>query len=148
MQTLLFLIGFTFLGAFVEEQYDKRLAAVLDEGGRTKAENELLHEKQLSWRVLLIVLLSYGFIADSETFWQVTFSLIRNLALVGWLWWIFLDILVNKLWLKEKLFFTGSTSRWDRWFSGWKGLVVKIIGLTIIIAERFGYLQAIWEWIF
>jgi len=124
-------------------RYDQKIALVMDlDGIRSKRENELIHGAQMNWRILTLGVLTAAFTDLDLPMWEMILELARNGILVAFSFWIGFDMMVNRFWLKQGLFYTGRTSKWDRWFPDWKGFFVKIIGITIVILERFGYLHS------
>ena len=143
---MLYLIMVTVIAAFIEMKYDQKVAFIIDSDGiRSKRENELIHNTQASWRILTISLIAVATADTGEGRSVFILDVFRNLVLSGFIFWIVFDMMVNVFWLKVGLFYTGTTSKWDLWFPAWRGFFIKIIGITIVILERFGYLHSSWD---
>lgn len=137
----------TYLSTLAELYLDKRTADVVDEDGRTGEENDLIHRDQLPLRMVICFLIAVMFFNQ----WCQWHQYVALQLYVVFLYWLFLDLNVNLIWLKLRkgLFYLGKTAKTDFFLSKKLNWIIKITGavtygLLYLAAAKIPCLSVLW----
>jgi len=110
MEDVLIKIGAIYVILLAYSRYevwmDQLLVEAFGGGKRSELENDLIHKFQVPIRAVVVVFTVLAFFP----FGWLAFVVVINMAAMMW---IALDLMINLIWLKQKWYYLGTTSKVD-----------------------------------